>query len=127
MRRRLTICSNGWNGRYNTQGEPSEVAVVLRGLKGTGKGILARVLLDIFATHGLHISKADHLTGRFNAYVVLDEAIWPSDKAGEGFKAHRDRADADHRAERHRRRQGGQSFIDHDGVEQGLGLPGFHP
>ena len=70
--------------------EPSEVAVVLRGLKGTGKGILARVLLDIFATHGLHISKADRLTGRFNAhlmhccFIFLDEAIWPGDKAGEG-------------------------------------------
>ena len=71
-------------------GEPAEVAVVLRGLKGTGKGILARVLLDIFATHGLHISKREHLTGRFNAhlmhccFIFLDEAIWPGDKAGEG-------------------------------------------
>ena len=70
--------------------KPSEVAVVLRGLKGTGKGILARVLLDIFASHGLHVSKADHLTGRFNAhlmhycFIFLDEAIWPGHRPGEG-------------------------------------------
>jgi len=48
------------------------------------------VLLDIFASHGLHISKADHLTGRFNShlmhccFVFLDEAIWPGGKAAEG-------------------------------------------
>jgi hypothetical protein len=70
--------------------EPVEVAIVLRGLKGTGKGILARVLLGIFATHGLHISSREHLTGRFNAhllhccFIFLDEAIWPGDKPGEG-------------------------------------------
>ena len=34
----------------------AEVAVVLRGKKGTGKGIFGRVLLSIFASHGQHIS-----------------------------------------------------------------------
>ena len=57
-----------WSSQHPA--EPSEVAVVPRGLKGTGKGMLARVLLDIFASHGLHISKADHLTGRFNAHLM---------------------------------------------------------
>jgi len=77
-----------WTLRH--PGEPSEVAVVLRGLKGTGKGILARVLLDIFASHGQHISNREHLTGRFNShlmhccFIFLDEAIWPGDKPGEG-------------------------------------------
>ena len=68
----------------------AEVAVVLRGLKGTGKGTLGKMLLRIFRHHGLHISNSRHLLGNFNAhllnalYLFLDEAFWAGDKQGEG-------------------------------------------
>jgi hypothetical protein len=62
---------------------------VLRGKKGTGKGIFGRVLLSIFASHGQHISNSQHLTGKFNSHLMhccflfVDEALWPGDKPGE--------------------------------------------
>ena len=68
----------------------AEVAVVLRGDKGTGKGIFGRLLLSIFATHGLHISNREHLVGKFNSHLMhccflfVDEALWPGDKPAEG-------------------------------------------
>jgi hypothetical protein len=69
---------------------PIEVAVVLRGLKGIGKGTLGQILLRIFLNHSLHISHGRHLTGHFNAHLVdvlflfVDEAFWGGDKQGEG-------------------------------------------
>ena len=68
----------------------AEVAVVLRGLKGTGKGALAGLLLRLFQSHSLPITNSRHLVGNFNAHLVdvlflfLDEAFWAGDKAGEG-------------------------------------------
>jgi phage/plasmid primase-like uncharacterized protein len=75
----------------------AEVAVVLRGLKGTGKGTLAKILRLIFRHHAMHISNPSHFTGRFNGHLAdvlflfVDEAFWAGDKAGEGDRAgHRD-------------------------------------
>ena len=68
----------------------AEVAVVLRGLRGVGKGALATMLLKLFGNHGLAISNSRHLVGNFNSHLVdvlllfLDEAFWAGDKAGEG-------------------------------------------
>lgn len=68
----------------------AEVAVVLRGLKGTGKGTVGKVMARIFRDHSLHVTHARHLTGNFNAHLVdtlflfLDEAFWGGDKQGEG-------------------------------------------
>lgn len=70
-------------------GEPAEVALVLRGGRGTGKGIFARSLKHLFGQHGLQVNSPAQLTGRFNAHLrdccllFADEAIVPGDKAAE--------------------------------------------
>jgi hypothetical protein len=67
-----------------------EVAIVLRGVEGCGKGTLAKALKYLLGQHGLAISNARHLTGNFNAHlrdVVLlfaDEAFYAGDKQGIG-------------------------------------------
>jgi hypothetical protein len=68
----------------------AEVAVVLRGKKGTGKGTAGKIMARIFRDHALQITHSRHLTGNFNAHLVdalflfLDEAFWAGDKQGEG-------------------------------------------
>ena len=68
----------------------AEVAVVLRGAKGSGKGTLGQILHRLFRHHTMHISNPAHFTGRFNGHLVdvlflfVDEAFWAGDKAGEG-------------------------------------------
>lgn len=70
-------------------GEPAEVALALRGGRGTGKGIFARALKYLFGQHGLQVNSPTQLTGRFNAHLrdccllFADEAIVPGDKAAE--------------------------------------------
>ena len=67
-----------------------EVAVVLRGEEGSGKGILARALKYLLGQHGIHISNAKHLTGNFNAhlrdavFLFADEAFFAGDRAHVG-------------------------------------------
>jgi hypothetical protein len=67
-----------------------EVAIVLQGEEGTGKGTLARLLLRIFGQHGTHISQPEHLTGRFNGhlrdccFLFCDEAFFAGDRAHVG-------------------------------------------
>lgn len=71
-------------------GRPAEVALVLRGGKGTGKGAFANAMTSIFGSHGVHIANRKHLVGGFNMHMAhcsllfADEAYWPGDKAGEG-------------------------------------------
>lgn len=71
-------------------GRQAEVAVVLRGGKGVGKGAFGRLMMRLFSTHALHITHSKHLVGSFNAHLVdclflfADEAFWAGDKAGEG-------------------------------------------
>jgi phage/plasmid-associated DNA primase len=81
----------GWLARAVQYPElHAEVAVVLRGLKGTGKGTLGQILHRLFRQHALQISHPTHFTGRFNGHLVdvlflfVDEAFWAGDKAGEG-------------------------------------------
>lgn len=70
--------------------KPAEVVIVLRGRKGTGKGVLGRLLCRLFGAHAMQISDRKHLVGSFNAHLLqvcflyADEAFWPGDKAGEG-------------------------------------------
>jgi Family of unknown function (DUF5906) len=69
--------------------EPAEVALVFRGRKGSGKGVYAKTMRGLFGQHGLHITAAKHLTGRFNAHLrdccllFADEAIVPGDLESE--------------------------------------------
>jgi hypothetical protein len=71
-------------------GTPSEVAVVLRGEPGTGKGVFVRALMRLFARHAVHLDNMQHLVGQFNAalsgkiIVFADEALWAGDKKGLG-------------------------------------------
>jgi hypothetical protein len=67
--------------------EPGEVALVIRSdEEGTGKGILGRYLVKLCGHHGLHITHAPHLTGRFNAHLhdccllFADESFFAGDK-----------------------------------------------
>jgi hypothetical protein len=67
-------------------GRRAEVAVVLRGLKGTGKGMIGQLLIRIFRGHAVHIAQTKHLVGHFNAHLLdalflfADEVIWGGDK-----------------------------------------------
>lgn len=68
----------------------AEVAVVFKGGRGTGKGIFANAMKELFGQHGLQVSSSDHLTGRFNSHLrdccllFADEAIENGDKEREG-------------------------------------------
>lgn len=67
----------------------AEVAVVMRGGKGIGKGTLGKIMKRIFGSHALQITNVKHLTGNFNGHLrstlllFADEAFWARDKAGE--------------------------------------------
>jgi hypothetical protein len=71
-------------------GEQAEVALVLLGDRGTGRGTLGKVLCKLFGQHARHISSPAHLTGRFNAhlrqisFLFGDECYAPEDKGAEG-------------------------------------------
>ncbi len=66
-----------------------EVAIVLRGGKGTGKGWMARTFGKLFGRHFMHIANAKHLIGNFNAHLqdccllFADEAFFAGDKQHE--------------------------------------------
>jgi Family of unknown function (DUF5906) len=70
--------------------EQAEVALVLRGGIGTGKGTLGKAMCRIFGQHARHLSSPEHLTGRFNAhlrqccFLFGDECYGPKDKSAEG-------------------------------------------
>jgi hypothetical protein len=63
-----------------------EVAIVLRGPEGCGKGVLARAIKYLFGPHALAISNTKHLTGNFNGhlrdtvFLFADEAFYAGDK-----------------------------------------------
>lgn len=71
--------------------KPGEVALVFKGLQGTGKSWFGHLLLRLAGNHGLHISNAKHLIGNFNAHLdgvshlFADEALWAGDKAHLGI------------------------------------------
>jgi Primase C terminal 2 (PriCT-2)/RepB DNA-primase from phage plasmid len=47
-------------------GQQGEVAVVMRGPEGAGKGVFARQFGRLFGAHFRHVAQAHHLSGRFN-------------------------------------------------------------
>lgn len=65
----------------------AEIAIVLRGDPGTGKGIFANAYTALFAPHTYHASSPRDLTGRFNAHLkdvlvlFVDEAYFAGDKS----------------------------------------------
>lgn len=79
-----------WMARAVQQpGEAGQVAVVLRGGQGTGKGSFISNFGGLFGRHFLQVSSAKHLVGQFNSHlrdcVVLfaDEAFFAGDKQHE--------------------------------------------
>ncbi|MEY9607012.1 hypothetical protein ABIF74_011765 [Bradyrhizobium japonicum] len=65
-------------------------AIVLRGLRGTGKSKVGEVLGSLFSSHYFQVDDARYITGQFNAHMAsclllqADEAVWAGDKAAEG-------------------------------------------
>lgn len=81
----------GWLARGVQKPElPGEVALVLRGEKGAGKGTLANAYGRLFEPHFMAISNKEHLVGRFNAHLkstivlFVDEGFWAGDVQKEG-------------------------------------------
>lgn len=70
--------------------EQAEVALVLKGGRGTGKGTLGNAMMYIFGQHAVHVSSVRHLIHHHNVhlrdacFLFADEAYWPGDKSGEG-------------------------------------------
>ena len=70
--------------------EQAGVALVFRGLKGTGKGAMGHALRDIFGEHGFYINSPQHLVGNLNGHLegcsllFADEAFAVADKRSEG-------------------------------------------
>jgi hypothetical protein len=64
----------------------AEVALVLIGPKGAGKGTLVRVLQSIFGAHAFQVTSREEVIGKFNGHLqdcvlfVADEAYWGGDK-----------------------------------------------
>ena len=69
--------------------QQGQVAVVMRGGKGSGKGVTAKYFGLLFGRHYMHISNPSHLVGNFNSHlkdvIVLfaDEAFYAGDKKHE--------------------------------------------
>ncbi len=55
--------------------QQGEVAVVLRGAEGSGKGTLAAAIKTMIGHHALGINNAKHLVGNFNAHLSSTLAI----------------------------------------------------
>lgn len=79
-----------WMARaVQSPGEPGQVAVILRGGRGAGKGTVAQIFGSLWGRHFLHISSAKHLVGQFNAhlrdcvFLFADEAFFAGDKQHE--------------------------------------------
>jgi hypothetical protein len=67
-----------------------EVATVLRGQEGTGKGTMIHPYGQLFGAHYQHISQPGHLVGHFNAHLqqtrvlFADEAFFAGDRRHDG-------------------------------------------
>jgi hypothetical protein len=70
--------------------QPGEVALVFRGPKGCGKGIVGRWFVSAFGQHGMQLFNPTQLIGRFNEHlrdcIALfgDEAFYAGDRQHEG-------------------------------------------
>ena len=64
----------------------AEVALVLVGPKGAGKGTLVRCLQRVFGAHAFQVTSREEVIGKFNGHLqdcvlfVADEAYWGGDK-----------------------------------------------
>jgi hypothetical protein len=81
-----TTSSVGLLGRSRTLAAQAEVALVLIGAKGAGKGTLVRCLQRIFGAHAFQVTSREHVIDKFNGHLqdcvlfIADEAYWGGDK-----------------------------------------------
>ena len=74
-------------------GEPGQVAIVLIGGRGTGKGALGNCLCDLMGHHSLHATGSEQVTGKFNGhledtvFIYADEANFAGTRQGGVLKA----------------------------------------
>lgn len=96
---KTNLCSNneeyykyivGWMARcVQNPDSPGQVAIVLRGKRGTGKSFFVKQFGNLFGRHFLQVADSKHLVGSFNAHLrdclVLfgDEAFYAGDKKHE--------------------------------------------
>ncbi len=79
-----------WNARmFQFPALPGEVALVVRGPKGSGKGLYFNYTNKAWGVHGIAIRNSQHLTGNFNkhlrdcVFLYADEAFFADDPKGE--------------------------------------------
>jgi len=66
--------------------QQAEVALVLIGRKGVGKGTLIRCLQRIFGAHAFQVTSREEVIGKFNGHLqdcvlfIADEAYWGGDE-----------------------------------------------
>ena len=71
-------------------GKRAEIAIVLRGEQGTGKGVFVNAYATLFAPHAYHASSSIEITGRFSGhikdvlFIFMDEAFFAGDKTHVG-------------------------------------------
>ena len=78
----------GWMARaVQKPGKQGEVAIAIRGGRGTGKGTFVNWFGRLFGQHYMYLTNAKHLVGNFNAHlrdavvVFADEAFFAGDRA----------------------------------------------
>ena len=65
-----------------------EVAVVLRGKEGVGKGVFAKEFGRLFGSHFRHIVHAKHLTGHFNSHLQQCSVLYADESFFAGDRSH---------------------------------------
>lgn len=74
---------------FQKPNKPAFSAMVLRGLKGAGKGVMMQFLMSFWKPHTKQITNSESLVGKFNAhladvcFVFADEAFYGGDKKHE--------------------------------------------
>jgi Mesyanzhinovviridae bifunctional DNA primase/polymerase len=68
--------------------EPSEVAVVLRGGMGVGKGLIWHYFGRLFGRHSLQLVNPEHVVGRFNKHLMDKVFIFADETFAAGNRAH---------------------------------------
>lgn len=88
----LTDYVLNWCARLIQQPDrPGEVALVIRGRKGTGKGFIFRALGSLLGQHFMQVASAKYVVGDFNSHLrdccllFADEAFFAGDKKHESI------------------------------------------
>ena len=66
----------------------AEVAVVMRGEKGTGKGFFAKTFGRLFGPHYAYVSNPEHITGKFNAALMNAKIVFADECYVSGRATH---------------------------------------